>query len=335
MDQQDYNKYQIHYNTPKTDPRESRFQPKAPKTTLWQRIQDKYRQLLNEKLTIMVVPHNDAKMIHFHISIVAMIFLGILFFTTITVSAISFSMQSQISDQADNLYKEAHQIRQRIYLYKEKTHDINRNMAKMQKTTSDITEYVSASKNNDIYSAKRLQHLLFMDQLQAKNDKELNLITKLQQGLYYTGLQLQATKEFIHTRQNVIYRTPSIWPTKGHITSLFGYRRDPFTYQLRFHAALDIANRTGTPIYATAPGVVRHVGYNSGYGKYIELVHAFGFRSKYAHNSRNLVREGQRVRQGQMIARMGRTGRATGSHIHYEIHNGGYTINPTPYLHRR
>lgn len=118
------------------------------------------------------------------------------------------------------------------------------------------------------------------------------------------------------------------WPSQGTLTSGYGWRWG------RMHRGIDIAGPVGTPIMAAAPGVVVRSGWNSGgYGNLVDIRHADGSMTRYAHNSRNLVREGQQVRQGQQIAEMGSTGFSTGPHLHFEVHlpNSG-TVNPLAYL---
>jgi len=122
-----------------------------------------------------------------------------------------------------------------------------------------------------------------------------------------------------------------IWPTHGTFTSGYGWRWG------RMHRGIDVAGPVGTPIVAAANGVVVRSGWNSGgYGNMVDIRHPDGSLTRYAHNSRLLVREGQQVAQGQQIAEMGSTGRSTGPHLHFEIHLPGTgTVNPMAYLPHR
>lgn len=122
-----------------------------------------------------------------------------------------------------------------------------------------------------------------------------------------------------------------MWPTKGVITSGFGRRWG------RMHKGIDIAAPTGTPIFAAAPGIVVYARYNNGgYGNLVDIKHADGSLTRYGHNSRILVQEGQYVEQGQQIAAMGSTGRSTGPHCHFEVHPPGQgAVNPIAFLPRR
>jgi murein DD-endopeptidase MepM/ murein hydrolase activator NlpD len=122
-----------------------------------------------------------------------------------------------------------------------------------------------------------------------------------------------------------------IWPTKGALTSGYGWRWG------RMHKGIDIAAPIGTPIVAAAPGVVIKAGWNSGgYGRLVDIQHADGTFTRYAHNNRLLVHAGQQVEQGQQISEMGSTGHSTGPHLHFEVHpEGKGAVNPIAFLKRR
>ncbi len=125
---------------------------------------------------------------------------------------------------------------------------------------------------------------------------------------------------------------PAIWPAYGMLTSEFGYRRSPFSRRWKFHSGIDIAGPRGTPIFAVAPGVVTFSGYNSGYGRMIELDHGHGVKSRYAHNTSHFVREGEVVDVGERIATIGSTGRTTGPHLHFELLIDGQAVDPMEYM---
>ena len=127
---------------------------------------------------------------------------------------------------------------------------------------------------------------------------------------------------------------PFAMPVKGVFrhTSGFGFRRDPKTGRRRMHNGIDLAAAYGSDILATADGVVTDVGWRSGFGKLVRIRHDFGIETLYAHNSKILVKKGQKVSRGDHIADMGNTGRSTGTHLHYEIRVGGKPINPMTYI---
>lgn len=123
---------------------------------------------------------------------------------------------------------------------------------------------------------------------------------------------------------------PVIFPIKKtqYISSVFGMRQHPCYKKRKFHTGIDIPQTKGTPVYATGNGIVIGRGYSWGYGYFIEIQHAGGFRSFYAHLSRIFVNVGERVSITQQIACVGSTGVTTGSHLHYEVRKGKRYLNP-------
>ncbi len=127
--------------------------------------------------------------------------------------------------------------------------------------------------------------------------------------------------------------TPTGKPSPdGRISSYFGMRKDPFTGKKRMHKGIDVAARLGAPVVATADGVVVKVEKKPGYGKMLEIDHGYGISTRYGHNKMVSVKVGDFVKQGQIIASMGSTGRSTGPHVHYEVLRNGKQINPGKYI---
>ena len=143
----------------------------------------------------------------------------------------------------------------------------------------------------------------------------------------------QSWKKLDNLHENAI-AVPADKPVKtASFTSGYGVRSDPFRGSAAMHAGIDLSGPTGTPIYATADGVVTSSGWNSGgYGNLIKIDHGRGIETRYAHLSKVNVREGERVKRGQLIAKMGSTGRSTGSHLHYEVRIDGRAVNPVPFM---
>jgi len=126
--------------------------------------------------------------------------------------------------------------------------------------------------------------------------------------------------------------TPSVWPVRGWVSSGFGSRRDPMSGLGQFHKGLDISTPLGRPVGSPAEGVVVYANYYKGFGKVIRIRHAFGYETYYGHLDRFAVRVGQTVKRGQVIAYVGNTGKATGTHLHYEVHVNGKPVNPVNYI---
>ncbi|MEX0602142.1 MAG: M23 family metallopeptidase [Bacteroidota bacterium] len=127
---------------------------------------------------------------------------------------------------------------------------------------------------------------------------------------------------------------PAIKPMEGYYSPHgFGMRLHPVLRIMKLHEGLDIANDVGTPVYASGDGVVRFAGRTGGgYGILIEIDHGYGYTTAYAHLDKMLVKEGQRIKRGEMIARSGRTGLVSGPHLHYEVRLGGVRQNPIDYF---
>ena len=129
-------------------------------------------------------------------------------------------------------------------------------------------------------------------------------------------------------------KAPFANPVKAafRFTSKFGPRRDPKTGGRRMHKGVDFAAANGTPLYATADGVVTHAGWTSGYGRLVKIQHEFGIETRYAHMSKLRAKVGQRVSRGDRIGDMGASGRVTGVHLHYEVRVGSKAVNPMIYI---
>lgn len=119
------------------------------------------------------------------------------------------------------------------------------------------------------------------------------------------------------------------------LTSQYGFRADPFAGRRARHKGVDMAGPIGTPIFATADGIVGRAQWVGGYGKYVEVNHGGEIQTRYGHMSEILVQPNQRVTKGQVIGLMGSTGRSTGSHLHYEVRIAGNSVNPMPFISSR
>ena len=126
--------------------------------------------------------------------------------------------------------------------------------------------------------------------------------------------------------------TPSIWPVKGWVTSGFGPRVSPFTEKPAWHDGLDIGAAANAPVQAPAQGRVTSVGFDPKLGNVVKLDHGFGIETLYGHLAKALVKEGQRVKRGDVVGLVGSSGLATGPHLHYMVKVNGQTFDPTKYI---
>ena len=164
-------------------------------------------------------------------------------------------------------------------------------------------------------------------------------ITVSTSGAPLTAEELRANAILVGLDRMNLYRlaaakAPFAMPVKDSFrwTSGFGYRKDPKGAGNRMHEGTDLAGAYGTPIYATADGVVSFASWDTGYGRLIKIKHAFGIETRYGHLSQIRVEVGQRVSRGDRIGDMGNSGRSTGTHLHYEVRLSGSAVNPMTFI---
>ncbi len=152
----------------------------------------------------------------------------------------------------------------------------------------------------------------------------------------YNFLKSANISTFHHTYPRLwqVNVRPSLWPVEGRVIGAFGRRNDPFSGEQAFHTGVDISGVVGTPVRATADGVISEAQFVSGYGRLIVVDHGGGVQTYYAHLSRFDVIPGQEVRRGQIIGGVGASGRVTAPHLHYEVRLGGSPVNPYTFLAR-
>lgn len=157
-------------------------------------------------------------------------------------------------------------------------------------------------------------------------------IVKLESRALKQEISFHELDGFFKDQSSLLTSTPSVWPTRGWVTSGFGYRVSPFTGMKEFHEGLDISTQIDSPVVAPANGVVVDVSHDSGYGNFVEIDHGYGIVTRYGHNSKVVVKRGEHVKRGQLLARVGSTGRSTGPHVHYEVRLHGVPVNPYRYI---
>ncbi|MBS7457734.1 M23 family metallopeptidase [Coralloluteibacterium stylophorae] len=164
-------------------------------------------------------------------------------------------------------------------------------------------------------------------------DELLGQLDALSGELSASGSQLDLLETLLVDRDLAQNQMPSRWPVaRGYISSGFGGRADPFGGGLSRHMGVDFASPYNSDVLAVAEGVVSFVGRRSGYGNVVEVDHGNGYTTLYGHNSRNLVKVGDLVRAGDVLAKVGSTGRSTGNHVHLEVHANGRPVDPLKYL---
>jgi murein DD-endopeptidase MepM/ murein hydrolase activator NlpD len=161
------------------------------------------------------------------------------------------------------------------------------------------------------------------------------MFARLDSSLDSRESQLQILQSMLSDNKLKSERTVAGRPiVKGWMSSKYGMRTDPFHGDKRWHGGVDFAGRKGSDVIAVASGVVTWSGERSGYGQMVELNHSDGFVTRYAHNSDNIAKLGAIVKKGELIAKMGSSGRSTGPHVHFEVYKNGRTVDPASYIRR-
>ena len=239
--------------------------------------------------------------------------------------------------------------RQQISSLSGKVETINQKMAELKEFDRKVRAMVSTdpSKASGMENAKEPQQFLGIggsdssltgsNSPSEKNHKKI--VRMMYRSLDNLESEISAQKGekaellgLLNRQRSILTCTPSVWPTKGWVSSGFGYRISPFTGERELHRGLDICSRKGSAILAPADGVVSYVDWDPGYGKTVIIQHGYGLSTVYAHLDKIFVKKGQAVNRHQEIAQVGDSGRTTGAHLHYEVHLNGVPVNPLRYI---
>jgi murein DD-endopeptidase MepM/ murein hydrolase activator NlpD len=143
---------------------------------------------------------------------------------------------------------------------------------------------------------------------------------------------LTTVRSDVDKRNALAAATPSIWPAHGWLSSNVGARKDPITGGADYHEGLDISADHGSPVFATADGTIKQAAREGSYGNLVTIDHGYGLETRYGHLSRYHVKQGAKVKRGDVVGYVGSTGRSTGSHLHYEVRVNGRLLNPLQLL---
>jgi len=174
-----------------------------------------------------------------------------------------------------------------------------------------------------------LSHKSNSEKLAYKTELSIDELARLSS---FETRQYKSIYDKILAKKSKLDHTPSIMPCAGYLTRGYGIMAHPISKFKCMHNGIDVANRTGTPIYATADGVVASTGNKGRLGKTIVLDHGNGLKTRYGHLNKYTVRVGQKVKRGDKIAEMGDTGYSTNTHLHYEVTVNGQAVNPMKYI---
>lgn len=264
-------------------------------------------------ITLMIIPHSQKKIIKFRINLQWFYFVSFFLLMVCGLSAAAIYWNQKASVEKNKKESE-------MTVWSKKRWIVSRNEGLISDQVRNFMEY-----GNSFYYQiwEKPYNDSFKDEDRALNSADFKELM----------LPLEKVLQFVIRREENFSNLPLGWPVKqGSITSDFGDRVSPFGFTTDFHTGTDFANTIGTPIYATADGEVTFAGNSySGYGNYVKILHKHGFTTLYGHASKVLVIEHQQVKRGDVIALIGRTGSATGPHVHYEVREQGIDEAGYPY----
>jgi len=296
---------------------------------------------LRRQLTVMVIPHNDVKPIRLNFSVaflglIALGWTGLTLWSGFIASRHVDYWRAKTDEQVlrGKVWYFSQEVRKsREYLDRVRETEIALQNLLNMKTRKAIVE----NDRNGVGGPTPMDTRALSNLLTGYKSMNLDDMNLQIQDVNKTGSDLVSNfaeiSDYIKDQREMFRATPLGWPTKGRLTSLFGRRHDPFQdTEGEFHNGLDIANNLGTPIRATADGVVRIASWQGGYGRLIVIDHPRGFKTFYGHNSQLLVKAGDTVKRGQIISYMGTSGHSTGFHLHYEVWQNGHPVNPMKFV---
>ena len=221
----------------------------------------------------------------------------------------------------------------------EKVVKLQKQLAELEKRDNEVYRTIfeasplpDSARAKELAQLQELQRVLQMNKTDLTNSIVQN-IGNLNARIIRQDKSYNEIAGFIKNKEKLLAATPAIQPVSNknlsRVASGFGYRIDPVYKTVKFHGGLDFAAPQGTPIYATAAGVVRVAGnQGNGYGNHVVINHGYGYETLYGHMFRVNVRPGKTVKRGEIIGYVGSTGKSTGPHVHYEVHKNGRPLDP-------
>ncbi|WP_297208902.1 MULTISPECIES: M23 family metallopeptidase [Thermodesulfovibrio] len=269
----------------------------------------KFLRKLFSPITIMLIPHGKAKVLGLKVPF-SLILLFLCLWSAFSIYVFSVAVDTfeyyRMQREFSYVMSQFRELKDTIIALRNSEMEFKRLFS--LKSKNEILESLDFSPSGDIN----------IEELKMQADKAINSVAEI--------------KKFLSEQQDLYRSTPKGFPLEGNITSYFGNREHPKFGREEFHTGIDISASTGTEIRATADGIVVFSGYQGRNGNVVMIRHGYGFTTVYAHNQKNLVTIGQRVKRGDIIALSGSTGTTTGPHLHYEIWKDNRPINPLAFI---
>lgn len=261
-------------------------------------------------VTIMFIPHGNTRR-SFNIHLPAMVIAVMAVFSLVGFTYVCSLIPDVIRYQG---------IERQLEDYSKKITDFNATLLSLKKAEKDLHALVALGSREKILEKVDTSDMGAFDINQVQKQIETSMET------------VGAIKDFLRSQKDLYVAMPKGMPVTGSISSSYGGRVNPISGRSEFHRGIDISAKAGTPVTATAEGVVTFAGWNGGGGNLVVIAHGQGFETYYAHNQKIAVVVGQNVKRGEVISYVGSTGFSTGSHCHYEVWRNGKSLNPISYI---
>lgn len=263
-------------------------------------------------ITIMLIPHSSRSSIRLKIPSVGILISLVLWFIG-TVYVFSVAIDAF----------EYNRMKEKLNYYSGQFLEMRSTITTLKKAEDDFRRLFSLETKEQVFES-------LDDSDKGSIDME-NLKFQIKKTMETVG----EIKDYLSQEKDLYLATPKGWPVEGKVTSSFGMREHPKTGAKDFHSGIDIASDPGSPLKATADGIVSFAGWSGGNGNLVVLEHGYSFSTFYAHNKQVSVKVGQKVKRGDIIGYIGSTGNSTGPHVHYEVWHNGKSINPYKYIEGR
>ena len=293
------------------------------------------------KITIMLVPHSQKKVINIQASIFSIV-LFFLVLAGIFSAFFLYTAKVAASERTlSRLEEEVSSTQASLDRLKDETAALLNSARNFQSSFSETLSLVGIGSPSEEEKIRSGDLTSFFD-IRRAEPGSLPEVAELEQISAFLEDSIQPIEEIgrlLSSRDTLFSDIPNLWPIKGglgHISQMFGQNRHPFSRQWYIHKGIDLSTyRSGDPVIATADGQVVMVDYDAGFGNYIIIRHKHGFYTRYAHLLSQTVKRGEHVNQGQTIGYIGNTGVSTGPHLHYEVHIGSEVVDPIKYFNIR
>jgi murein DD-endopeptidase MepM/ murein hydrolase activator NlpD len=300
----------------------------------------RFIHICDSKLTIMIVPHSQGKVINFQTNVFALVF-GIVLVAGIISTFVYFNKQAAGSGaEISRLMNENRRTLASLDELRDENNNLLQTAKRFQSSLSQSLSLLGINQSSSVAKASindsDLSSLFDTKDQITGSTKEASDIRELNSYLENAVQPIEQIGKMLESQETLFTDIPNIWPLKGgigHISMPFGQNIHPITGQWYIHKGLDFSTwRSGDPIVATANGQVVTVGFDASFGNYVIIKHKHGIYTRYCHMSTIRVKKGQFVSQRDVIGTVGNTGVTTGPHLHYEIHIGSDVVDPAKYV---